>query len=127
MSFVNLGASGKSRHFMNISLLSRFNPTRRRDPNTIIYGSEDYFVISQTETLLKPAMDSSHFPFFISSSLSLSQNSSSFHCLLTISDHRSSPSPDENSTCLPQASTTPSIPFSKLLFHSSTLGKPLKL
>lgn len=33
MSFCEFGASGKSRHFTNFSLLLRFDPTCRRGPN----------------------------------------------------------------------------------------------
>ena len=41
MSFVSLGASGRSRHFTNFSLLSRFDSTRRKGPNIHISETND--------------------------------------------------------------------------------------
>ena len=45
MSFVSSGALGRSHHFTNFSLLSRFDLTRRRGPKIIISGPKDLTVI----------------------------------------------------------------------------------
>ena len=41
MSFVSLGASSRSQHFANFSLLSRFDLTRQSGPKIVISETED--------------------------------------------------------------------------------------
>jgi len=50
MSFVSLGASGRSCRFMNISLLPRFDSTRRRGPKTIHYNLDPTHNLTQPKT-----------------------------------------------------------------------------